>query len=434
MYERFVDLSFLDDDHIVYVENEHIRLGVNLALGGAITYLAAQGGKNLINSYDWGRQVQLSFYGLPRPYCPEGVEISADWAHASWNPISCGDAFGNRSKMLEYAVDEDSIYVKCQPMLWPLNNVPAECTFETWYKLNGAQVEVTSRINNARSDKTRYPATGQELPAVYVNGEWWKAVSYVGNAPCTGDTLTEPYTLETDCWPPRRIFATEHWSALVDHNDYGLGIWMPTSTQFGTGSYESDGTGGPKDNPTAYISPHHEDILDHNIQYSFDYALIVGTVEDIRAAAVAREKARTDLYSWKFDGNRGHFWYRGITDAGIPEKNGYLDFDFAAGNALVAPPQHIPTTKTRLVLDAAITGDVTVKVHRDVYSGVFINNKNRGIPTPETTVTVSAGGRLTGEGERKEHTLSLGLPVNSIGFELEFCDEGHARIYGIRVE
>ena len=67
MYERFVDLSFLDDDHIVYVENEHIRLGVNLALGGAITYLAAQGGKNLINSYDWGRQVQLSFYGLPRP-------------------------------------------------------------------------------------------------------------------------------------------------------------------------------------------------------------------------------------------------------------------------------------------------------------------------------------------------------------------------------
>ena len=236
MYERFVDLNFLDDDHILYVENDKIRLGVNLALGGAITYLAEHGKKNLINSYDWGRQVQLSFYGLPRPYCPEGVEISADWAHASWNPISCGDAFGNRSEMLEYSSTEDSVYVCCRPKLWPLNNVPAECTFETWYKLVDNQVEVTSRINNARSDTTRYPATGQELPAVYTNGEWWKAVSYVGNAPCTGDALTVPYTLDGDCWPPRRLQATEHWSALVDHNDYGLGIWMPTSTQFGTGS------------------------------------------------------------------------------------------------------------------------------------------------------------------------------------------------------
>jgi hypothetical protein len=259
-------------------------------------------------------------------------------------------------------------------------------------------------------------------------------VSYVGNAPCTGDALTVPYTLEDDCWPPRRIFATEHWSALVDGNDYGLGIWMPTSTQFGTGSYESDGTGGPKDNPTAYISPHHEDILDADIQYSFDYALIVGTVEEIRAAAVAREKVRTDLYSWKFDGSRGHFWYRGITDAGIPSQDGCLDFAFAEGNALVAPPQHIPADKTRLVLDAAIEGDVLVKVRRDVYSGVFTNDKNRGIIPPEEIVTVLAGGRLTGDGERREHTLSLGLPVNSIGFEVEFGGEGRARIWGIRVE
>ena len=434
MYERFVDLDFLDDEHIVYVENECIRLGVNLALGGAITYLAAHGKKNLINSYDWGRQVQLSFYGLPRPYRPAGVEISSDWAHGAWNPISCGDAFGNRSQMLEYTVGETSVYVKCRPMLWPLNNVPAECTFETWYRLNGAQVEVTSRINNARSDTTRYPATGQELPAVYTNGEWWKAVTYVGNTPCTGDALTVPYTLETECWPPRRLFATEHWSALVNNEDCGLGIWMPSTTQFSTGSYESDGTGGPKDNPTAYISPHHEEILDHDIQYSFDYVLIVGTVEEIRAAAVAREKARTDLYSWRFDGCRGHFWYKGITDAGIPGKNGCLDFAFAAGNVLVAPPQHIPAGKSRLVLDAAIEGDAPVRVRRTVYSGEFHNNSNRGLPPEEEKTVVEAAGRLTGNGERREYTLSLGLPVNSIGFEVEFGGAGHARIWSIRVE
>ena len=432
-YVDLFDYNSLNDDNILYAENEHIKLGINLALGGAITYLAEHGKPNLINSFDWGRQVQLSFYGYPKYFCPEGVEISKTWAHAGWNPISCGDCFGNRSRILESRSENGEIYVKCIPLQWALNNWPGDCTFECWYKLDGTRVHVISRLNNAREDKNQYPACGQERPAVYTNGVWWKAVSYVGLEPYTGAAVTEMYGMEDECWPTRHFQATEHWSALVDHNDYGLGIWMPTSTQFGTGSYESDGTGGPKDNPTAYISPHHEDILDHNIQYSFDYALIVGTVENIRAAAVAREKARTDLYSWGFDGNRGHFWYRGITDAGIPEKNGYLDFDFAAGNALVAPPQHIPANKTRLVLDAAIEGDVTVKVRRDVYDGIF-RLENHGKPGPEETVTVSAGGRLTGEGERKEHILSLGLPVNSIGFELEFCGEGHARIYGIRVE
>ena len=57
-YTDMFDYNSLNDENILYAENESIKLGVNLALGGAITYLAAQGGKNLINSYDWGRQVQ----------------------------------------------------------------------------------------------------------------------------------------------------------------------------------------------------------------------------------------------------------------------------------------------------------------------------------------------------------------------------------------
>ena len=166
------DYRYLEDEYLTFIENDHIRLGINMALGGCVTYLAQKGGKNLINSHDWGRQVQLSFYGYPKPFWPEGVAVSSGWEQLGWNPIGCGDAFGNRSKILDSRVTEDSIYVKCIPMQWPLDNVPGDCTFEIWYKLNGNQVEVTARLNNAREDKNQYPACGQELPAVYTNGEW----------------------------------------------------------------------------------------------------------------------------------------------------------------------------------------------------------------------------------------------------------------------
>ena len=142
------DYRYLEDEYLTFIENDRIRLGINMALGGCVTYLAEKGGKNLINSHDWGRQVQLSFYGYPKPFLPEGVEISSAWEMLGWNPIGCGDAFGNRSKILDSRVTEDSIYVKCIPMHWPLDNVPGECTFETWYRLNGDRVDVTARLNS----------------------------------------------------------------------------------------------------------------------------------------------------------------------------------------------------------------------------------------------------------------------------------------------
>jgi hypothetical protein len=68
--------SYLTDDNLVFIENEYLRLGANLSLGGALTYLAEKGKKNLINSADWGRQVQMSVYAAPTPFHPEGVEMA----------------------------------------------------------------------------------------------------------------------------------------------------------------------------------------------------------------------------------------------------------------------------------------------------------------------------------------------------------------------
>jgi hypothetical protein len=41
------------DEGVVYVENEYIKLGANIELGGAITYLAEHGNKNIISLFKY---------------------------------------------------------------------------------------------------------------------------------------------------------------------------------------------------------------------------------------------------------------------------------------------------------------------------------------------------------------------------------------------
>ena len=154
-----------------YLDNGTIRLGVDLNLGGSITYLAdANDRTNIINNHDWGRQIQMSFYSGPVPFTPGGKQPSKTWAGLGWNPIQSGDCAGNRSRIIEHRNDGKSIYVKCVPMQWPLDNEPGECTFESWIRLEGNVALVRSRIDNHRTDTTQYSGRGQELPAVYTNG------------------------------------------------------------------------------------------------------------------------------------------------------------------------------------------------------------------------------------------------------------------------
>ena len=219
-YTDMFDYNSLNDENILYAENEYIKLGINLALGGAVTYLAEHGKPNMINSFDWGRQVQMSFYSYPVPYQPEGADMVEAWREIGWNPIQSGDVGRNRSQVLDWYSKDGEIYVKCVPMHWPLDNYPGECTFEVWYRLEGCCVNATARLNNARPDTTQYPARRQELPAVYTNGEWYRGVSYVGKKPFTGDALTELVSKDDGRgYPWLQFYPTENWSALGERGN-----------------------------------------------------------------------------------------------------------------------------------------------------------------------------------------------------------------------
>ena len=157
-----------------YLETDRLRLGVDTSLGGAVTFLEDRkaGGGNMINSHDWGRQIQMSYYSGPVPYVgPKGEQPHADWARLGWNPIQSGSVGKVKSRLLSVdQPDARSLIVRCTPMQWPHLDVPGDCIFEAGYRLVEENVvEMSARIINQRADKTPYAARRQEMPALYTN-------------------------------------------------------------------------------------------------------------------------------------------------------------------------------------------------------------------------------------------------------------------------
>src|SRR5205814_8761408 len=80
---------------MTWLDNGRIKLGVDLNLGGAVTYLSKSKGElNIINSWDWGRQVQMSYYSGPVPFMPKGKEPAPEWRGLGWKPGQAGGCFG----------------------------------------------------------------------------------------------------------------------------------------------------------------------------------------------------------------------------------------------------------------------------------------------------------------------------------------------------
>jgi len=323
--------AIAQENHMSYLDNGVIRIGVNLDIGGAITYLAdVKTKKNMINSHDWGRQIQMSFYSGPVPFMPNGKQPSKTWAGLGWNPIQSGDYAGNRSKVLAHSNADQELYVKCVPMQWPLDNEPGECTFETWIKLDSNRVLVRSRLNNLRKDKTQYPGRSQELPAIYTNGPWYRLMTYDGDIPFTDGKLRQikkTWSSAKDLEhgsPWEHWLATENWAALVNDDLFGIGIWKPGTYNFVGGFFGKPGSGGPKDGPTGYISPLEREILDFDIVYTYDYTLIVGKLDEIRQYVYdqAKRKPLESRPDYRFEQNRQHWVYRNVVDTGLPIKGG----------------------------------------------------------------------------------------------------------------
>jgi hypothetical protein len=351
-----------------YIQNEFIRVGIDLNLGGSITFLSdLKKGENIINNSDWGRQVQMSFYSGPNPFTPNGKEPAPYWRALGWNPIQSGDFAGKRSRVLIQKNDGKQLYVKCIPMHWPLDNEPGECTFESWITLKGNTVQVRSRLVNNRQDTTQYGGYGQELPAVYTNAPYHRMVSYKGNKPFSKDTVS---LIKNHNYPKIPSIkwaywqATEGWAANLNEADYGLGVWNPDAQSYCGGYYGKDTfQGGSKDESTGYLAPLHREILDHNITYDYRYVLILGSLDEIREY-VYKNTPKRSLPTFVFKKDRQHWTLKNTTDSGWPVKNG-LYIKLQEHGTLVSPPLIWNAEEaSALTFSAQYTGEVkTAKLY-----------------------------------------------------------------------
>ncbi|MGL4943623.1 MAG: hypothetical protein ACRC46_10580 [Thermoguttaceae bacterium] len=352
-------------DPMRYLENDRVKLGIDLSIGGAVTFLSDRenGGENMINSADWGRQIQLSYYSGPRPFIgPNGEKPTDNWAGLGWNPIQSGDVGGNKSPTVAFSrPTPQSMRVRCVPMQWPhKTGLCGDCQFDVVYTLDGNVFHIDATIVVDRPDKTQYDACGQEQPALYTNGAWYKLVSYLGTEPFKG----EPVTVVVDKadgkgWPWVHFYTPERWCALVDDKGLGIGVYQPESVKVTAGFHGGDknkGFGGPQSGQTGYIAPLGHEILDHNITLDYHTTFILGTVDQIRSYVVEREKSRC-LPNWVFATDRQSWYYQaGASDTGWPISD-KLAVTFPARGRLVGPDTFWSSDDaTTLEIEGAFTG------------------------------------------------------------------------------
>lgn len=339
-------------ERMSWLENDRVKLGVDLERGGAITFLAdVKDGANVINNFDLGRQVQLSFYSGPVPFEAKGQKPAEHWRHLGWNPIQTGDDFKNASRILSHENDGKQIHLTCVPLQWPLNNIPGECTFDSWLELDGAVVKARARLTNTRSDTTQYPARLQELPAVYANAAFPRVVSYTGATPFTeGEVSVLPKSETKHPWT--FWTGTECWAALLNEHDYGLGLVTPGRVHFTGGLAGRPGPNDTHGSSTGYLAGQGLEILDHNIVYEFRYELVLGTVQEIRSRAASHRPQA--LPAWNFSQDRQGWHYQSACDTGWPVKDHLHLLLEQEDPQLISPQSFWQAADARyLIIDAA---------------------------------------------------------------------------------
>lgn len=266
---RSIDLSKSE----LYVENEYLKVGMDLVCGGALTYLESlpQDGKvlqeivdsdgdvkiginygeregaqlvsdsvNLINIFDKGREVQQSYYAdldVENGY-ERGVYILQNRQDWPYNPVQGGDQDNNSSQIIDYRVENNLLYVKTRAMDWGHHNSTTKSYMENWYTLQDDVLIVKNRFVDWNGFTGEYPSISSEMPAVYFAQALDTFVTYDGTTPWTGAGLDKQKGLGS--WADedgsyRTNNPSEEWFAWVNEDDFGVGMYVPGVSMLASG-------------------------------------------------------------------------------------------------------------------------------------------------------------------------------------------------------
>lgn len=331
---------------ITYLDNGVLRLGVDDLKGGAIVYLRhLEDGRDIVNDYDLGREIQQSYYSGPADFDPQNNQHPS-WNPWPWNPVAAGDAFGHASRLEELTSDGNTLYIRSVPKQWALNDVDSECTLEQWITLDGHAVNLRCRLNNARSDTAFYAARHQELPAAYTNTSFRYLHAYIGDEPFTGDVVSAIPNPEGNAPPWAHFRITENWAALVDGNGWGLGVYHPGVFRANGGFH--DNAFGAVD--CGHISPVRSEHIDHDIVYEYASHLVVGDLQTIRDWVYDHPPQPSPHYD--FGAGREGWTHVTTTDRGFPWP-GFWRVELGVNDPFVVGPwdfwdaEDVPTLHVR---------------------------------------------------------------------------------------
>ncbi|UHG90681.1 hypothetical protein [Spirosoma oryzicola] len=301
----------------LYISNDKVKLGIDLNMGGAITYLSeASSSENMINNYDLGRQLQTSLYAGPYPYSVNGKDPVYVWRNLGWNPVQTGDYFNHPARIVSYQQNQNQLYVKTVPLIWPIFDEPADCVMEHWMELKDNTVHVRSRTTVYRTDATQYEARTQEAPCINMNAPWYRLVSYVGSQPFTNGAVLENTTVDNNY-----RYGTENWVAILNQQGRGLGLYRANEFRFAVNDYSiPTRVGGEYAIESTYMNSSPFAVIDHNGLYEYDYTLVLGSLDDIRQFAYSQPRPAT-APAYRFTQDRQGWYYYNAKDKGWPIQN-----------------------------------------------------------------------------------------------------------------
>jgi len=118
--------------------------------------------------------------------------------------------------------------------------------------------------------------TVQEFPAVYTNQDYNRFVYYGGTSPWTNGAVTATQFPDLPEFSPV-LYVPEHWGSLVDTQNMGLTVYVPSQYPYVVGfSAPAPGPGGPTDNATNYFAPTPWLTLTPGLVFEGDIYLIAG--------------------------------------------------------------------------------------------------------------------------------------------------------------
>ena len=268
---------------LLLIDNGTVRVGIDRAKGGAITWLSARAyPKNFVNLADPGRLIQQSYYaGKSLDRTVDGQ--SQAWSPWPWNPIQ-GGGVGSWARVTHFERTGDNVlYSETIPKLWDMPDESAAAVMRQWTSFEPGRsnvVVVRCAFSSQRSNSDRWGEAvprSQEVPACYFTRNFSLVKSYLGDGQWRAENQPPgpPWGHAT---PPRKSMGFFNAQGL------GIAIFSPMATEAWNFGPHGDGdTDQPTAGPCMHVAPLDRVRLGEKAEYTYRYWLVVGSAAEMAA-------------------------------------------------------------------------------------------------------------------------------------------------------